>query len=72
MVKATWNVKSKAVQYIWLARMDHLKELTDSNRAADQPCSSDASAAACTEVQKFNWTRVLYCIVDWICLIALQ
>ena len=31
--------------------MGHLRERTDSNRAADQPCSSDASAAASTEVE---------------------
>ena len=29
----------KAIQYIRLARMGHLKERTDLNRAADQPCS---------------------------------
>ena len=30
--------------------MGHLKECTDSNHAADQPCSSGTSVAACTEV----------------------
>ena len=30
--------------------MGHEWERTDSNRAADQSCSSSASAAACTEV----------------------
>ena len=48
--KATRAVKSKAIQYIRLARMGHLKERTESNRAADQPCSSGAPAAACAEV----------------------
>ena len=48
--KETKAVKSKAIQYIRLARMGHLKERTDSDHATDQPCSSGASAAACTEV----------------------
>ena len=54
--KATRAVKSKAIQYIRLARVGHLKECRDFNCAADQlqPCSSGASAVACTEVQKFN------------------
>ena len=54
--KATRAVKSKAIQYIKLARMGHLKERTDSNRVADQPCSSGAPAAACTEVISIHQT----------------
>ena len=63
--KATRAVNStEAIQYIRLARMCHLKERTDSNRAAHQPCSSGAPAAACTEVISVLETSTDKCVLS--------